>query len=341
MAKRRCILHIGSPRTGTTSIQEVLKTNSRRLLEQGFLVPTLGQDGKGVHPSLAHHLAGLPSRPEWAGAEAGFLRELEATVPHTVLISAEILWGVVAEESRLEHLVGRLRGLDFDIAILCYVRNQPQFLNSSYSQGIRTFRHAKPFDRFVRRHLGEGRRSAYSQRIEAARRHGVEFLARPYTDEVRKAGVIDDYLAAVGATLPRDGAQDFQMNRSVGPFYVALARRLFHRALGGRKPTRKRARACSNLLKERLDAIGIRESAYCGLSAPLVSEIQDAHRQDNERFAALAWRKPWSDVFAADLQRDYVTNDYAVAGVPSERRPQLIALTRELGPRLTEIAAED
>lgn len=48
----RLLLHIGLPKTGTTSIQETLLTNRERLLEQGILYPAAGLWGPG-HAALA------------------------------------------------------------------------------------------------------------------------------------------------------------------------------------------------------------------------------------------------------------------------------------------------
>ena len=47
-----CILHIGLPKTGTTSLQAALSENRESLLRHGVVYPETGLNGNGKHKGL-------------------------------------------------------------------------------------------------------------------------------------------------------------------------------------------------------------------------------------------------------------------------------------------------
>ena len=87
---RRVLLHVGTPKTGTSALQDVLFRNRGRLLEQGVLYPGERFD--------AHFLAALDlMRLPWGGLEADALGAWDALAAQvrahrgTTIISHEIL----------------------------------------------------------------------------------------------------------------------------------------------------------------------------------------------------------------------------------------------------------
>lgn len=337
----RCILHIGSPKTGTTSIQSVLKRNQALFLQHGILVPTAGQSGKGVHPSLVHKLAGLPVRPEWERADESFVRELKETSPHTVIISAEFMWKLTQEKAKSDHLIESLRSLGLDIELLCYVRNQPQFLNSAYSQGVKTFQHGMRFDRYVKHQISRIGRLTYTKQIKVAEEHGVRLTARPFSAEIRKKGLIEDFLNTVGVSSPDAFIQDAHFNQSVGPLYIATARKLFRQVVGKRKLTMLQARECVRALRKEVDLRGIEEPSYMGLTADLAQEIQQFYRESNDRFAQFAWGRSWSEVFASDVAQTFESNDFDSIPATADRRTTVREIADQLAPKLEKILNDE
>ena len=93
----RLLLHIGTHKTGTTSIQKFCAGNRARLRGQGLWYPDydlIGKEGHYAHHHLAHALAGLPtSRGNREEAE-GFFAAIRSSLRNdeTVLISAEPFW---------------------------------------------------------------------------------------------------------------------------------------------------------------------------------------------------------------------------------------------------------
>jgi hypothetical protein len=95
---RRVLVHIGSPKTGTTYLQDILFRNRDVLAKHGVHYPVVGFDD--------HFRAALDlTRREWGGFEDEVVGEWDAlaararTLGGTVIISNEILAGATAEQA--------------------------------------------------------------------------------------------------------------------------------------------------------------------------------------------------------------------------------------------------
>ena len=335
--RRRCILHVGSPKTATSTIQSALKANREKLLEDGILVPRSGQTESGSHRYLAFSLAGQPVPREGAAADRKLGREIAASDAQTILISSEFLWSILNKKSTAERVIGELRAMDLDVTLLLYVRNQPQYFNSMYQHDA-NFRRWRGFSQFVggaRRNMG---RYGYCRWLGIAETHGVPLIVRPFSEEVRKRGVVEDFLAAAGVASAGRCDLAAELRRSVGPFTVAVAQSLMRRIGERAKLTEQQASDCRHALRAELKRRGIEDHGYCGLTTGLAAEIEQAFAKDNGRFAEAVWGKPWQEAFASDTGRDFEPNDYAMTGVPADRRQNLEEVMASLGPKVDAIA---
>ena len=335
--RRRCILHVGSPKTATSTIQSVLKANREKLLQDGFLVPRSGRTDSGSHRFLAFRLAGQPVPRAAAAADGDLEREIAASDAETILISSEFLWSILNKTDAAERVIGRLRAIDLDVTLLLYVRNQPQYFNSMYQHDAH-FRRRRGFLEFVggaRRNMA---RYGYGRWLAIAETHGVPLIVRPFSEEVRKRGVVEDFLAAAG--IAPAGRYDLgsELRRSVGPFTVAVAQSLMRRIGERAKLSEQQASDCRHALRSELRRRSIEDHGYCGLTTGLAAEIEQAFAKDNGRFAEAVWGKPWGEIFASDTGRDFEPNDYAMTGVPADRRQLLEEVLARLGPRIEAIA---
>lgn len=336
---RQCILHVGAPKTATTSIQFMLKQNRGRLLKQGILFPESGRGRNGAHRVLVYALAGRPLN-ESEGVSQKFEREVRESDAQTLLISSEFLWPVLADQSRAQCLVERLRSMGFEVTLLMYLRNQPQFFNSSYSQTATSLQHDEEFQPFVKRGFMNKRHYTYSHWGTTALRHGVNLLARPFSQTVRKRGVIEDFLTTIGVPSFSGFDMAIERNRSAGPFAVAVARALVRRMGGPARLADWQLPACRKAFRTEMRQHGIEESAYCGLTTPLAAEIEQRCSEDNARFAEFAWGTSWEEMFASDIGQSYEPNDYDVTGVPPERRELLANVVGRLQPKIDAILAQ-
>lgn len=335
---RRCVLHVGSPKTATSSIQFLLKENRKALLKDGILVPETGQVAMGAHRYLAFSLSGMPVPPEAASAERNLAREISDSDAGCVLISSEFLWTILANKERAKRLIGYLRSLDLDVTIVMYVRNQPQYINSFYQHNA-NFRGNLDFLSFVSRARQSNRMYTYARWIAFAETYDVPLVARPFSKEVRQRGVIEDLLTTVGLSSVSHYNTSVELRRSVGPFTVAVAQSLMQRIGDPTRFTEQKASACRRALRAELKKRNIDDHGYCGLTTELAADIEKGFSSDNARFAQFAWGKPWYEVFASDVGQIFEPNDYSVTGVPADRRQLLGEVLASLEPRIDAIFA--
>ena len=149
------VLHIGTHKTATTTIQATLHDNRRRLAAEGLVYPRIGRD-KGHH-LLATPWIDLPPRyHDGTPAEAHWRRlaARHAAGAARVLISSEGFSRRrpkrvdFAELAAFAAPFGRRR-------VICYVRNQAEYVQSVYVQVLKRGRFVD-FDGFIRPCLEDG-----------------------------------------------------------------------------------------------------------------------------------------------------------------------------------------
>lgn len=128
----RLILHPGSPKTGTSGLQNFLFRKRAELLEHGYLyplsgIPTEGGTAKGHH-ALALHLDPAAAEPsaELRDMVEGMRAEIAAAPDHVVLLSSEEFFGA--------HRIGLLKQYLRPQHCHIYVslRPQPEVMNANY-----------------------------------------------------------------------------------------------------------------------------------------------------------------------------------------------------------------
>jgi hypothetical protein len=129
----RIVLHIGTHKTGTTTIQATLAANRRPLARCGIIYPKTG--GPPPHHVLATHWMGGPSR--W-----GFISPLRrwqkivarhAGTDATVLLSSELFSRRRPPSVNFAELAEMLAPFD-ERLVVCALRNQVAYLQSIFLQ---------------------------------------------------------------------------------------------------------------------------------------------------------------------------------------------------------------
>lgn len=310
-------LHIGYPKTGTSSIQLFLRDNAGALADAGYWVPQAGMGRAGGHHNLVRALAGLPVPPHQAVETDDILEELAGADGRHILISSEMLTGILTDSNQASNLVRKLRSRASRIVLIMYVRNQTQWINSAYSQGVKSFRHAGAFRPYVDDVLGNVKAYSYSKWFEIAKRLNAELRVRPFSKQVRDAGVLPDYLDTAGIARSDSFALPPRVNESAGPFAVEAARRLLEWIPGGANGlTLMQSTRCKLALAREMEAIDIVDGAYCGLDSDLARTVEAAFVEENDRFANAAWGRDWNSEFRQDVGAEFLPNDYGDTGVP-------------------------
>lgn len=236
---KQIILHIGTHKTGTSSLQYFLSTYEAALKEAGVLYPLGGRHelspGRSAlaHHALAHSVRGkVPSggRRYWDA----LLEELARSREGTAVVSSEEFEGCEPEHVRQARAhLGAYR-----VKVVVYLRNRLDFLVSAYKQRVKAGRYCGTFGDFIR----EDARPGYGELLKRwADVFGAEnVLARVY-DKVRKSpGVEEEFLNILGipaSSFPEYFADKRALNVSPPDAAVMLMRRLnSFKAAWGRKP---------------------------------------------------------------------------------------------------------
>lgn len=152
----RLVLHIGHPKTGTTTLQHTMTANRSRLIEDGILYPEpnathkhdvlvprlVPQDrvSKGKHGGLTRRLK--KNREEIVALSERAWSELAATVaerrPGVVVISAENFWNL--RDDAPDRLRRQLDGIASDVRVAAYLRSPAALYLSRLNQKIRMMR---------------------------------------------------------------------------------------------------------------------------------------------------------------------------------------------------------
>ena len=141
------VLHIGTGKAGSTSIQFFLRDNRERLGELGWLFPT--SPGRARHQRLGLFTkspAELEVSPEWSRQKTSdpaqfrrtFRRRLIAEIERSglsrVLLSDEILFGSSGQAlQRLSRFTNRIAR---SVRLVVYLRRQDDHMVSRYQQGV-------------------------------------------------------------------------------------------------------------------------------------------------------------------------------------------------------------
>lgn len=143
-------LHIGTNKTGTTTIQRFLAGNRERLRAQGVFYPLRNASAGGNHSifarDLQQHSAGRVAR---AALWEGFLQTVDASPLPRVMVSGEVFWSFHRKLPHVQRMVADLKARFDDIRIVCYLRRQDLYLRSWYVQAVKSGRYARDFDAYT------------------------------------------------------------------------------------------------------------------------------------------------------------------------------------------------
>jgi len=149
---KKLILHIGQPKTGTTSIQRFCLNHRDHLLRQGVLYPDAGRHGPGQQHFAPRFLVSygykLPNHPysveSFKNSCTALAREIDKYNDRidTILISSEEL---SALPSSAVVFLSDIFSDVFDVSILLYLRRQDAMIESMCAQDRLTRRVNSPF----------------------------------------------------------------------------------------------------------------------------------------------------------------------------------------------------
>jgi len=207
MTKRKAILHIGTPKTGTTSIQDVLSANRAELIKFGFAYPEV--PGKRAHVSLGAFMwraGGKPLREleSYTGPTDKLGEEIQAeldklpTSVGTVIFSAEHAWNQGFAGDAVPALYELMKPMFSSFRVIVYLRRQDDKAVSLFSQALRRgAMPASPLPKEPKQRLVFDYEAGLKPWVETFGRASID--VRMFERSAMRGGdVVSDFLSAVG-----------------------------------------------------------------------------------------------------------------------------------------------
>jgi len=198
-------LHIGMPKTGSTSLQKFLFENRSQLLEEGYLYPITGTKKSGQiwdrysHNSLSKQLEA--QHDAWEKLQ----QEIETSQAKNVIISSEFFTypkRFFDNTNSIEKV--RIYLKNYSVKIIVYLREQADFLQSLYAQMVKSNLQDSSIKLMIK---NEKFRCYYYSMLERwSFVFGSEnILVRVFEKEqLKNANLYDDFLRAIHLPLLHD-----------------------------------------------------------------------------------------------------------------------------------------
>jgi hypothetical protein len=210
VSERVCLLHIGTHKTGTTSLQLFFEENKAVLSGCGVHVPRAGRyQNLPGHHFIAWNMLADGRSPHFDE----LLQELTGGDYRTVLLTSEDFSLLHARPDALQVMSDGLRSIGFRPIIAMYLRPQAVFAESMYVERIK-HDYVRPLDRFIQSILTTGSylpdgtiihmEFQYSRLLEPfVRVFGKEnVIVRPYQARAGAGHIFEDFLSILRAVDP-------------------------------------------------------------------------------------------------------------------------------------------
>jgi hypothetical protein len=162
----KAIVHIGTEKTGTTSIQEFLYQNRKRFKTAGFhFIQSAGEQNNRILPAYCiddekpddfFRDKGLQTLEQRIEFKREFIKEFEGEIHslsgniHTVIISSEHFHSRIRTEREMDNVYRLLSTYFSEFKIICYLREQATTCTSGYSTNMKTGG-VESFDTYLQR----------------------------------------------------------------------------------------------------------------------------------------------------------------------------------------------
>ncbi len=195
-------LHIGTHKTGTTSLQKFLFDNREVLKNKDFLYPLTGTSRhsrirhNNLFVQLTNHKSYEPFEPQAGGWEE-LITEIESSKCQNIILSSEDFCHLDSFPTKITAIKDYLSS--YEVKIIIYLRNQPDYFKSHYYTEVQLGDCWKYFEEYF---IDKQRRGYYYERLEPWKKSfGVEnIIVKLYDDPEIKNNLIKYFLKTIGCT---------------------------------------------------------------------------------------------------------------------------------------------
>jgi hypothetical protein len=310
-------LHVGMHKTASTYIQNRLRRNHDLLLTHGILYPPLRSD----HLSLVRAVSDRQFGHWQQWCDRAHQKGL-----NSLLISAEALSVVLSkcmnEQAHGEWLTSQINDLGWNLQIIAFIRDQPSYLNSRYTQLVKRLHTQSSFKRYVRRVACGGTESEcdmnklFGWLLKPSSPSSI-FIPFERSPSSSPGSIIEpcfslslqqlDPFDALISCLPLPSDIKFSnistsaSNQQPGDTGVRLARRL-GRYLKKNHPQLFNQSSIRIAVREQVECLVTRhqwhQQPFNGLTPSLLKEIRQTYNQSNNAFASATWGvNAWQEIF--------------------------------------------
>lgn len=332
---RRCIIHVGMPKAGSTTLQHFLRGHRKSLLRKGVFTPLVGKRllYRELFESLAHDRAPF---------EVKLLPELDQACEdagcETLLLSYEGLQRLAPDRQGPARLAAGFAQRGFRVTFVAVVRPQAQFMNSFYSHAVLYFRTGKHFRPYVEAAQQE-QRYDYGQRLEQwIDCPGAEFRALPLA--AARGNLAQRFLEV--CELPRiSAAREEPPLKNERPGVVTMELLLRLRRQGAHYRFGEKDNEARHWLRREALSRGWEEPRFMGLDDELAARIRARYAAVNQSFARRHFGEDWDCLFAVENGQSFRRNEFDPAIADPRLIGEIEALAAETLARYSAPSSEN
>lgn len=220
-------LHIGTHKTGTTSIQNFLKKNRSLLRKQNFLYPCLPFRSNHKELGKALNIKNNKFNPQlalkiWEKYKTSHDNYIDTIISYE---GFSMLGGGSKEVSKRKiHFLKKIFN-PYRIHIILYIRKQDDWLPSFYNQRVKSRCNSQTWDEYLNRHLKAPLRLDRSIRFWEETIKAAKVSIRIYpAQSLVNGGIVEDFCDTIGIKLPPKIKLTKRKNNALSPKYLKIKR---------------------------------------------------------------------------------------------------------------------
>lgn len=324
--RRRLVVHIGHPKTGTSAIQTFLYANRELLSERGILYPR-ESDLIGSQHSLAREFEPGYRPPRDALTFAKLALQVEASDADAFVLSSE-QWTARADQARAVRGIQEFaENVGLTVDVIAFVRPQHAYINSFYTELVKRFHEQRQFRAHSLEAVERPLLDYAAHLAEWDRPSNMRLVPLAFTRDALQPNLETAFFDAAGLSdrvgeLLAGGGRF--VNTAPGALAIEVCRRVaVDLASRSEVETNNRirmrlSRTVLRLAKQRMDWD---EAPYNGVDDGLRDQLDAPFSDSNRAFAQRYWGADWYETFSRDYEAGLIPNEFGGSGTtPRDRR---------------------